>query len=162
MLNDSILRDIIELSLDLPLPWWPLAPGWWGVLGVIVLGLIWLIWQIISWVLKNSYRLHALKQIRLAKARGTTILLGELPYILKMTALHAYPRKKVASLSGEPWLIFLDSCCKNTFFRSDTGRLILAIAYQPVEQWQINPDQTIKLTNLTRHWIRAHKADNKC
>ena len=45
------LRD---LHLPEPINWWPLAPGWWLVIALVLFALGWLLWQ--AW---RKYQFHA-------------------------------------------------------------------------------------------------------
>jgi len=164
---------MIEIPLDVPLPWWPLAPGWKAVIGILLFGLALSLWRLGRGLWKNRYRFYALGLIRRANMKGRAV--EALPFILKRTALHAYPRQDVASLSGESWLAFLDACLPErqkrfsilplyiNFYRykpgfqSEIGRFLLAIAYQPPGQWQADTHKAQNLLALARYWIKTHK-----
>jgi len=47
--------------------------------------------------------------------------LGEIPALLKWTALEAFPQSDVAGLSGEPWLAFLDKTIGGKNFTDGEG-----------------------------------------
>ena len=86
------LRDIVEPA---PVPWWPPAVGWWILLVVVAAFAVWLASR--AWRRRhaNAYRRAALKELRSATNPV------EIAEILKRTALCAFPRTAVASLSGE-------------------------------------------------------------
>ena len=80
-----------------------------------------------------------------------------MPYYLKVTALQAYPRQDVASLSGENWLAFLDKQYAGTAFSEGIGRKLLAVAYLPQEQWQLSEKDSEALIRMSRLWISKHR-----
>lgn len=43
-LDPTSLDRLHDLVLPSSVPWWPPAPGWYGVLGLLVLAVAWLTW----------------------------------------------------------------------------------------------------------------------
>lgn len=70
--------------------------------------------------------------------------------ILRRTALAAYPRMEVASLSSGPWVTFLDARAKEGGFAGGAGRAIAEAPYRPVPP-------ASGLPALARRWIRTDK-----
>ena len=84
--------------------------------------------------------------------RGTD--LSSLPALVKRTALAAYPRERVASLSGEAWLEFLDRTGGTREFTDGAGRLLIDLAYDPSLTL---PESEIDGVNaVARAWILRH------
>jgi hypothetical protein len=75
---------------------------------------------------------------------------------MKVTALQAYPRQDVASLSGDDWLMFLDSHYSGPSFSGGLGKKLLSVAYLPTEQWQLDDHESSALIEMSRHWIARH------
>lgn len=96
------LENLRDIAVPPPVPWWPPAPGWWGVMSVLMIGAaviavrVWRLWC------ANAYRRAALRELALA----TTAT--EIAEILKRTALVAYPRSDIAALSGAMWCQWLE------------------------------------------------------
>lgn len=95
----SNLRDIVAPD---PVSWWPLAPGWYGVIAIAAVAIVW--FSIRAWKQwkANAYRRSALMILEDAEdssAIATT---------LKRTALAAFPRSEVASLTGDAWCDWLE------------------------------------------------------
>ena len=88
------LRDIVELP---PVPWWPPAPGWWVLLTMAVVATFVVAWRVWAARRAAAYRRAALRELESATSVAT------IAEILKRTALVAYPRTDVASLSGSAW-----------------------------------------------------------
>jgi hypothetical protein len=157
--GNYLIHGIDEIMLPEVIPWWPSAPGW-KVLGLILLA--WLLLRVVRlarrwW--RNRYRREALRQLQqLQQQAGSKALdvVASLPYYIKVTALQAYPRAEVASLSGESWLTFLDAHYSGPPFAEGTGRKLLAVSYLPREQWQLDDNESGRLIQMAQQWIAKH------
>ncbi len=157
--GNYLVHGIDEIMLPEVIPWWPSAPGW-KLLGLILLA--WLTLRLVRlarrwW--RNRYRREALWQIQQLQQRAdsnTLEVVASLPYYIKVTALQAYPRAEVASLSGENWLSFLDAHYCGPSFVEGTGRKLLAVSYLPREQWQLDDNESGRLVQMVRQWIAKH------
>lgn len=150
----SQLRDI---HLPPPISWWPPAPGWWLLAAFILIALIAAIFWLIHYRRKNRYRRLALQQLRALRARWQTQpdsaqLVEAINQLLKQTALAAYPRQRVAALSGADWLLFLDSSLKQPRF-SEAALRGLATSYQATPE-AVAPEL---LLSAAEYWIRRHR-----
>lgn len=94
----------------------------------------------------NAYRHEALT--RLSQADGDPAKIAE---VIRRTALVAYPRTDVASMSGEVWLRFLDETGGEANFSSGVGRLIAAGPYNP----RVSADANLE--PIAARWIKRHK-----
>ena len=109
--DPTSLEHLFDLAVPPPVPWWPPAPGWF-VVGGVVLGLgFWGAWRAWRRWRAAAYRRAALAEWRQLKAQAADsghreIALRHLPELVKRVALAAFPREAVASLSGETWLRF--------------------------------------------------------
>ena len=158
--GNYLIHGIDEIILPEAISWWPSAPGW-NVLAVIVFA--WLMLRAIRWAKRwwsNRYRRQALQQLeQLQQQPGKQLqdVVSVLPYYIKVTALQAYPRQDVASLSGNDWLAFLDAQYSGPSFSEGLGKKLLDVAYLPHEQWQLNEEESYTLINMSRRWIAQHK-----
>ena len=96
------MPELHDIVVPEPVSWMP-ATAAWGVLGGLLL--IILAWQLVALGRRwraNRYRREALSRLdeieRAASARPEA--LGSLPELVKITALAAWPRARVAGLSG--------------------------------------------------------------
>jgi hypothetical protein len=152
--GNYLIHGIDEIILPQAISWWPTAPGW-QVLGTLILLLLFLQlgrtarrwWQ-------NRYRREALRQLDSVPEDSR---LASLPYYIKVSALHAYPRQDVACLSGAKWLAFLDSHYDGPSFSTGVGKKLLAISYLPTEQWQLSDQEGAALIRMSRRWISKHR-----
>lgn len=103
----ELLDKLVEAPEPTPVSWAPQTWGW-AALALILLALAaWAVWRAVACYRANAYRRAALAE--LDRAGDDPALIAE---ILRRTALKAYPRTDVASLTGERWLRFLDAHAK--------------------------------------------------
>lgn len=157
--GNYILHGIEEVHLPETVSWWPQTIGW-KVLGLLLLIAVayWLSVQAKKWW-RNRYRRDALSRLASLEQRADEWqqVVRQLPFLLKATALQAYPRSDVAQLSGTQWLEFLDSQFEGPAFRDGPGQGLLEIAYQPESQWRLSQLDAESLISLSRRWIREHR-----
>lgn len=114
-----------------PVSWWPPAPGWWALLILSAL----LAWYVTRWFRRTAGRREALRELQRVEAAGLAParLVREITVILKRYALSCYPRARVAGLSGEAWLQFLDECDRRglALFTRGPGRVLGESAFRP-------------------------------
>lgn len=135
------------------------ASGW-QVLGALALaGCGILAYRaIVSWW-HNHYRREALRRLSVLQAHSDSQLLdvvAMLPFYMKTTALHAFPRTDVASLSGDNWLTFLYLHYSGPSFAYGPGQKLLSVAYLPRERWMLSEGECEALINMSRLWIARH------
>jgi hypothetical protein len=95
------LDRLHDLVLFPSVPWWPPAPGWYGVLALLVLAVAWLAWRFWKRRQANAYRLAALRELAYLEDAAA---IGEL---LRRTALAMAPRPMIAEKTGFAWLEWL-------------------------------------------------------
>ena len=158
--GNYLIQGIDEIILPDAISWWPSAPGW-QVLGVLAgLFLIYLLTRRAKRWWRDRYRREALRQLaQLQQQAGERLhdVVVKLPYFIKVTALQAYPREEVASLSGNDWLNFLDAHYSGPSFSEGTGKKLLTVAYLPHEQWQLNDKESHALIKMSLQWITKHR-----
>lgn len=158
--GNYLVHGIDEIIVPDAVSWWPSAPGW-QVLGVIFM--LFLMTQIARWAKhrwRNRYRREALRQLdEIQQQAGSDHqqVVAVLPHYIKVTALQAYPRHDVASLSGDDWLAFLDAHYSGPSFSKGVGKELLSVSYLPQERWQLDDGRSKQLINMTRRWIAKHK-----
>lgn len=122
----SQLRDI---HLPAPVSWWPPAPGWWGVLALLLL-LGALAYVFYSRRRRNRWRRSALSELEGLRDAAPEQMLRGLSVLLRRVAISRFPRRDVAALTGEAWLVFLDRILGDgTEFQSGVGRVLISGPY---------------------------------
>src|SRR5262245_4153617 len=107
--NDpASLERLHDIVLPIPAPWWPAAPAWYLLGGLLALFLCASVWTLIAIWRRNAYRRAGLAELeRLESQLNHSDSMPKLAELVKRVALAAYPRERVASLTGNPWLSFL-------------------------------------------------------
>jgi hypothetical protein len=130
--EDIPLRD---LHLPALTGWWPLAPGWWLLIALLL--------SVLAWLLRRSYRhwranaarrlaLHRLAAIRREFEDGADpVSLGKsLSELLRRAMLAYRPRDEVAGLTGAAWLVWLDQGLDGKPFSRGAGRILETLPYR--------------------------------
>ncbi len=126
------LRD---LHLPEPIGWWPLAPGWWLVIALVLFVLGWLLLR--AW---RKYQFHAPRRYAIRELAAVEseylehrnpVTLGQQLSELLRRAMMAYaPRHEVAGLTGEAWLEWLDKDLPVPYFHTEGGKSLLQLPYR--------------------------------
>lgn len=148
-----------DIHLPTAISWWPLAPGWWYLLALL-LSLAALVFAIVHWYEKGALKREAkarLNQIakRYNSDNDAVELAQELSILLRRIALSSQDREMVAGLTGEAWLEFLDGCNNSGAnkmsgsFQQGAGRILLDAPYRQ----QVDKQEAEKLLDLCGNWI---------
>jgi hypothetical protein len=112
-------------------------------------------WRRLHHWYRNRYRREAAARLRLlAQDNDSDTLLIELNKLLKLTALAAFSREQVASLSGHAWVNFLNRQCPSQPFSGDIGLLLATGVYETARQPQARQQA---LLAACRDWIEQHE-----
>lgn len=126
------LRD---LHLPAEIGWWPLAPGWWVLIGIAFAFVLWFAWQrLLEWRANRARRV-ALRELawigkRYEQSDDLQQLAKDLSELLRRGLLAYAPRREVAGLTGEAWLRWLDRGLDEPVFVEGPGQLIGSLPYR--------------------------------
>ncbi|HEY8940132.1 MAG TPA: DUF4381 domain-containing protein [Cellvibrio sp.] len=156
--NQSPLDQLADIHLPDSVSWWPLAPGWWAILALLAVALIFIfLWR--RRLTQNHYRTLAQQELEniyshYQHTKNATAFLHEISVLLRRTALTAHPKTFNASIKGKAWLEWLDRVCPNPAmqFNSAVGEQLLTASYQKDPQ----VDATA-LYHLCRAWLLQHR-----
>jgi len=152
--SELALRDI---HLPNSLLWWPLAPGWWMLLVIVILIALGI------FMYKNTYyKRYVKKNINLELARfyhdfqenkDGSEFIKKLSVLLKRVSLYQYKTTDTAKLYGVDWLIFLDSKLPEKLkqqapFKLGVGKIFLNGPYQSEVTEELTP-----VYELVKNWI---------
>lgn len=161
-IDSAPLQQLRDIHLPAAVSWWPPAPGWWLLLIAALISLAIAFLWLRNHRRKNRYRrlalqhLHTLRdqwrQQERQQQRDDGALTQAINRLLKQTALAAYPRQRVAALTGADWLLFLDSGLKQPRFTEPELRA-LASTYQATPQ----TISAAALFDASEYWIRRHR-----
>lgn len=151
-MESNSLANLKDLQLPEAVSVFPLAPGWYGVIFIIILLMLALsYWQMrrLAHQRKVASIVELLTLIEQQNSSSGTQLLAEVAILLKRVAREKFPEQQPQNLFGEPWLQFLDSSGKTTQFTQGAGRILLEV-YQnkPLE----NPQALFK---VVRAWLKV-------
>jgi len=142
---------------------WPLAPGWWILLALIVAIVLWFVFKSIKRAKQKKRQRKILSKFKALekklKANPSNTTIAEINTLLRQLAITYYPRSKVASLTGADWLHFLDETGGTHEFSRGAGRILIEAPYQLDKQLdkQLNK-QTSKESDKSKH--KNHVIEN--
>jgi cbb3-type cytochrome oxidase subunit 3 len=146
------LKDI-HLPPDVSV--WPLASGWWILIGLILFCIASGFW--IYRRLKRRAGLRAANKLLLAIANDSQQTdqqkLTALSALLRRVALSTAPRDQVASLNGPAWLAYLDKGFKDAPFSQGIG-CCLADAHYRATPAEVDLPALIK---LCQRWLKQQQ-----
>lgn len=146
------LKGLVEVVSPGAVSWLPQTTGWlW--LGLALLGYcLYRGWLKLRHWYRNRYRREA--EQRLADVRSDQVEVSEINRLLKLTAMTAFSRQRVARLSGTAWTDFLNQQCATPPF-SPPQQKLLAVA--PYRNETIDPLCAEQLITASMRWIREHE-----
>ena len=144
-----------DLHLPDAIGWFPPAFGWWLLVVLIPLLLMFLYWCYQRLTRKTSLKTakRLLNTIKNSTANNSEKLV-ELSALLRRVAISVAPRAQTASLTGQAWLAFLDGSLNDAPFTKGAGRCLADAPYRkspPSEQ------EIFQLISLCEDWLKAQK-----
>lgn len=114
-MNTDLLAQLASDRAPPPLGWWPLAPGWWGLMALLLLAVALAMWlrqrarrpSVRRW---QRMALREWAQLQAASRQpgsDDTQLAREVQQLLRRYAIARHGREAVAGLSGDAWLEFV-------------------------------------------------------
>ena len=164
-MNPDPLSGLRDWHLPDPVSWWPPAPGWWLLAGLLLAG-VWFAsrwWR--RWPRQGAGTRLALRELAGLNAALVTDgdarrFVAGVSQLLRRLALVRFPREQVAGLSGSDWLTFLDATGGGTGFTQGPGRILTESAYRPevVHTAGFDPEP---LSRLAAGWIRTNQGKTR-
>lgn len=150
------LAGLHDLVLPAPPDWLPpQGPGWFLLGALLVTGLAWAGRRLWQQHRRNRYRREALAELgHLLSDAGRPVTALEVSAVLKRTALTAFPRARVATLSGAAWRDFLCSTGAPAFADDDCV-LMFDETYR--DDSPLDLKQRTVLLAAARQWVLAHR-----
>jgi len=147
------LQQLKDIHLPKSIPMWLTAPGW-IALYMIATGLIG--YGIYYWYKRKKqgytiqYAMNQLNQLQtLATHNPENInIAAEISTLIRRTALYYFRRDRIAGLSGQDWLNFLNNSGNTTLFTAEAGQLLIDAPYRQYHHGDLAP-----LFSLTQHWL---------
>ena len=143
----GLLDQLNEVPEPPPISMMPETWGWLLMAALLLIALVYAGYLLAAKYRANAYRRAALADIDKAGDDPAAVAL-----VLRRTALAAYPRDAVASLSGVAWLGFLDRHYGGKAFSEGVGAVLADGPYR-----DLSP--VPGLSGVAREWIRKHRRD---
>jgi Domain of unknown function (DUF4381) len=171
------LDQLHTIVLPPDISWWPIAPGWY----VLALLLLWVFLWFGFFRLKQhrslAYRREALGELAAlqlilsdantvsgadsetdAKAEQAVEVIRSATTLLKRTAIHVYSRERVASLTGEEWVEFLESNGPPELFNRFDSDILIDGANGYLRSSPQILDQATSVLTAIKVWVRSQGA----
>lgn len=135
-MNEPTL-NLKDIHLPEPISWWPLAPGWWFAAALIIaLFIVFLITKKIHQDKQLNRdiatELENIKQ-QFSQSQNKRTLAISLSILLRRVSISYQPAQKVAGLTGDHWLTWLDNeqtkSNNKLKFQSEMGKVLLKAPY---------------------------------
>ena len=151
MTADELLLALKDIQEPLQPDWWQVAPVWWALLLLVTcFGLFFL------WLSKRRQTNHLVKLVRreleeiIEQNRDKQLLARKLSVWLKQVALLAFPGRQLESVTGRPWLEFLDQCVDDRRFSDGPGKIFGHAIYSQ----EVDLDSS-EIELLCKQWLAA-------
>lgn len=151
------LANLRDIHLPDALSAWPPAPGWW-ILAFLIIAMFcwtgWKLWQRHKQRFLLRFTLNKITELETAylEHQNSVLLLRQYSTLIRRVCLARFSRQKVASLTGNQWLDFLNQTTDKEFFDNDSGQLLINAPYMKDSSITSNIDQ---LTENLKSWIQA-------
>jgi len=127
------LSNLRGIHMPDPVSFWPPAIGWWLLILMSVV-LVFLGYWGFKYYFRPNIRKDAMIELDmlnqgLIQDRSYHQFYINVSILVRRIAITIFGRSKVAGLSGENWLLFLDETSGTTFFTSGNGRLLITAPY---------------------------------
>ena len=130
------LQNLKDIRTPEPVSWWPLAPGWWMLAAISAV----ILFALARFLLQRRRRIKVLAKRELDElwrdyliSKDKQSFLQDVSILLRRTAICVDSRDKVAALTGEAWLQYLDSGMSAPEFSDGSGRVLINGPYRKAE-----------------------------
>jgi len=158
------LRDI---HVNMGHPWWPPAPGWWLLLGaVVLLGLLlwrydprWRLYVPLPVITLGTWRWEAAQGLRAIRRRleqePVKQAAVDLSELLRRIAMARHGRAACAGLNGADWLAWLTANDPRGFDWSRDAQMLLTAPYAQPAAPITQREAISRLLDAAMEWVAA-------
>ena len=153
MSEEQVLAKLRDIHFPAPIHWWPLAPGWYFLMMLILALLGFLLYKSYCSYLNKRAKYQALKLLKSYQQEyeshhNSQLSSMNVSELLRRVALAYFPRDKVAGLQGDAWLEFLNKTSKGLSF-TELRDVLLELPYQAEKKSDLRP-----LFHCAKMWIK--------
>jgi len=153
--DPTSLDRLHDIVLPASISWWPLAPGWYVLLGIVVLTVIWFVYRFwVRWQ-ANAYRRQALQELA---GMDDASAIAEL---LRRTALAVESRAEIAVKTGAGWADWLAGHCPDPMAPEVHQLLAAGVYSDPGKEENITILRDYASCWITRHHISSLHCKDK-
>lgn len=154
--NDPAKLPLRDIHFPEAVSWWPLAPGWWIVMALLILFMVFLYWWLfikkvptrsIADIASEEFKLI---QTNFGKHQNKAQLAKDLSEFLRRVCISLFPRTDTAGLTGHSWLAFLDQALDRPEFTQGCGKVINEAPYQSSPEYDEQ-----QLLSLIENWLNS-------
>lgn len=146
----ATLRDI---HLPDPVPFWPPAPGWFALAGLVLA--VALAAAFLEWRRRQTLAYRALRDFKAATRDGDTLAVGAAAAVLvRRVLLSRDPHAAAAAFTGDAFARFLGAGPKGV--PPEIGRFLAMAPYLPPGAAEARAIDRDALIAAVRRWIRGH------
>jgi hypothetical protein len=160
--SHDALAGLADIAVPDPVSWYPETWGWWVLGGALFVAALVLAIRRARRFVADRYRREALRECEALDASldsesRRAAALAELAVLLKRTALSAWPRAEVASLTGHAWIDFLRRHGGRAGIDERMVRLLDDSEYRPGSLASVSPHDARACARAVRDWIECHR-----
>lgn len=155
-MQQQLLQQLRDIHAPDPVGWWPIAPGWWVLLALVLIAIITLVLVAVHRHRRNAYKRQALASaqqyfLQYQQSEDTAGYLEQMSHLLRRVLLNIGEREETAQATGEQWVALLNRYSNSPLTQETSSALAMEL-YRP------NPQADVTALNreLT-NWIRCHR-----
>lgn len=149
--SQDVLRDI---HLPDAISWWPPAIGWWILLFLIILAIVFIpkIYRHLTFIPFNKVAISRFENIIISynNDKNAKNLVIDTSKLLRQIAMTYYGREEVAHITGTKWIDVLNEMTEEIHFSDEIKQCLVSAPYQK----DISID-SMQLINATKEWLSA-------
>jgi len=148
--GNYMLKNFGDIVMPEDLPWWPIQPGWWVLLAVIVTLISTYAYRRYRHWQRNAYRRRALTEL------AAMATLRDMNSIVKRATESAFPSDSTETLWGGAWIDYLNHKTDTPCFINGDDKLFNCLLTQPQGNW---PEGIEALRGRVRAWLELHREE---
>lgn len=148
----DLIDQLVPPQAPPPVSMMPQTTGWLVLAAFVAVGVLVIAWRGWRYWQSTAYRRAALEAVEAAEGD-----LSDIARILRQTALVAYPRTEVASLSGAQWVAFLERTGKAVAFDAASAEALISAPYRPGSA--SHSAVAVALIETVKQWIKTHRSE---
>jgi hypothetical protein len=155
MTPDTLLAQLYDIKGLDGISWWPLAPGWWALLGLaaIIAGAVY--WRRRAWYRSwqgEAWLAFAALEAQLSADNAQEVA-AALSVLLRRVAMQCFSRAQCAGLEGTNWLRWLAAKDPGGFDWAARGAALIDAPYAPPGR-AVSPQSLKPMIAAAKRWVK--------